>query len=236
MLLVRFMDWDTVLSCRKNHLDLKTQTIIQLFLSFKFESPHDYQLDLINTPMKMFKTLLSLPAILLAVGCNSVSYVEPLSGDVSRVRFATKEPSPVVVRAYENAECDGESEWMRIVNHAVIGSSQTRSLGMPLQDFHKNAFKEFNVPAGSEKVVMFFGAQQKGGVIFSCAVPLSLNFLEKNKDYELFFELTRQACTVTASEISNSGGPVRKTLKEYSNNRGDLGDACMAAFKKSRIY
>ncbi len=187
--------------------------------------------------MKFKNIFIFLPLLAISVGCSTVNYSEPKTGDLSRVRFATNETDIVVVRAYETAECNGESEWMRLKSGVLINSSP-KSLGIPLQNYNKNAFKEFNTPSGKEKIVMFVGATQMGNKVFSCGVPLNLAFLEKNKDYELFYQLDFNSCTVTASEIQapSSGEAIKKKLKVYSNSEDGLGEACMKLFKKQRLY
>lgn len=187
--------------------------------------------------MKFKKFLIFLPLLTISASCSTVNYTEPQVGDLSRVRFATNETDIVVVRAYENVECSGESEWMRLRNGMLINSSP-KSLGISLQNYNKNAFKEFYVSSGKERVVMFVGATQIGNKVFSCGVPLNLGFLEKNKDYELFYQLAFNSCTVTASEIqvSSSGEAIKERLKIYSNSSEDLSNECVALFKKQRLY
>lgn len=184
---------------------------------------------------KRFTVLFTVAA--MSVGCSTINYTEPQSGDLSRVRFVTNETDVVVVRAYETTECGGESEWMRLRNGALINSSP-KSLGMPLQNGSRNAFKEFYTSSNTEKIVMFVGASQRGNKVFSCGVPLNLKFLEKDKDYELFYQLGFNSCSVVASEIkkSFSGEFFKEKLNTYSNSKEGLGEACMTLFKKQRLY
>lgn len=187
--------------------------------------------------MKFKALLIFLPLLIVIAGCSTINYTEPQSGDLSRVRFSTNESDLVVIRAYETKECSGESEWMRLRNGVLLNSSP-RSLEIPLGNYNKNAFKEFNVPAGSEKIIMFVGSSTIGSSVISCGVPLSLSFLEKDKDYELFYQMGLNTCSVIASEIlkESSGQAVKKKLKIYSNSQEGLGAECMKQFKKTRLY
>ncbi|MEN0039588.1 MAG: hypothetical protein AAGC78_21115 [Cellvibrio sp.] len=187
--------------------------------------------------MKLIQTLTALTLSALIAGCSSTSYLELETENLSRVRFATNETDVVVVRAYESAECNGESEWMRLRKGELTNNSP-KSLGIPLQTYHKNAFKEFNVPAEKENIIMFVGATQMGSQVYSCAVPLNLNFLEKGKDYEFFYQKGFNACTVTVSEIqsSSSGEATKNVLKLYQNDPEGFGKSCMALFKKQKLF
>ncbi|MGY4040900.1 hypothetical protein [Aeromonas hydrophila] len=187
--------------------------------------------------MEIRNFLVSLPLVFISAGCSTINYTEPQTGDLSRVRFATNETAVIVIRAYETTECSGETEWMRLRNGILINSSP-KSLGIPLQNYNRNAFKEFYTASNTEKIVIFVGTSSIGNKLFSCGVPLNLKFLEKNKDYELFYQLGVNSCSVTASEIqkSPSGEIIKKKLKDYSNSQEGFGEACMALFKKQRLY
>jgi hypothetical protein len=176
-------------------------------------------------------------AIVFAVGCSTISYDEPTTGDLSRVRFATNETSVVIVRAYENADCAGEKEWMRLRN-GVLMNSTPKSLNMPLGNYDKNAAKEFYVPAKQEKVLMFVETGPKGDVVATCGVPLNISFLEKNTDYEFLYTLRGDGCSVDVAKlVKNASGAVRKeTYKRFTNTRVGFGDACVEKFKKLRLY
>lgn len=179
---------------------------------------------------------LSLMVIFVA-GCSTINYNEPTAGELSRVRFATDHSEPVVVRAYENSRCDGENEWMRLRNGILLNSSP-KTLDMPLSDHHKNAFKEFYVSSESKKVLMFVGTQTYTTSIFTCGVPLGLSFLEKNKDFELFYQYKGDGCTVVASELVTlaSGEVSRNIINTYTSNASKFGKECIDAFKKYRLY
>ena len=185
-----------------------------------------------------FKLLLtSISLLTTCIACSTISYTEPGTGDISRVRFATNEINHVVIRAYETSNCDGEDEWMRLRNGPLINSSP-KSLGIPLANYKKNGFKEFNVLAGGEKIIMFVGAAAEGNSVATCGVPLSLKFLEKGKDYELFYQFNFNSCSVVSSEISrdSAGQAVKKVLKIHSNSHDGFGAACLERFKKNRLY
>lgn len=58
-------------------------------------------------------SLLPLLALVFS-GCATVKYTEATSGDMSKVRFASKDKDIVVVRSYSNKSCDNEQEMMRL--------------------------------------------------------------------------------------------------------------------------
>lgn len=182
--------------------------------------------------------LVTFPVLLATYACSTINYTEPQTGDLSRVRFASYESKPVVIRAYETKDCKGEREWMTLRNGTLINSNP-KSLGIPLGNFNKNAFKEFNVQVGSEKVIMFVGSSAVGNSVFTCGVPLSLSFLEKNKDYELLFQMGLNSCFVVSSEIIKepSGQFKKNKIKAYSNkNQEGFGEECIKQFHKFRLF
>lgn len=170
------------------------------------------------------------------MSCSTIKYEEPQGGDHSRVRFASDSEGVLVVRAYQNAECEGEQEWMRLRKGFLINSSP-KSLGMPLADFHKNAFKEFYVNPADKKVLMFVDSMQIGNTMYSCGVPISLSFLEPNKDYEIKFVGGGYACALEVNEIRlDSSTASRIPMKKYLSNTEKFGENCETMFKKQRLF
>jgi hypothetical protein len=96
----------------------------------------------------------------LLMGCATVSYEEPQSGERARVRFAL-DPSVTDVRSYTDQECNGEREWMRLYNGFLV-AGDSRRLGIPLDKFHRNGAQEFFVPAGDRLFLMFHGSSTVG--------------------------------------------------------------------------
>lgn len=166
------------------------------------------------------------------IGCSTLKYVEPQEGDRARVRFATNSESITVVRGYSDLECNNEQELMRLRDGPLVNSAK-KSLGMPLSDFSKNAAKEVYFRSSEEIIIMFFGAESIGNVIYSCAVPLKASF-QKNRDYELFFDFKYSTCQVVFTEIVNSDGVVKRVAIETFYNTGSKG--CISSLWKSRWY
>ena len=61
---------------------------------------------------KKFEIIISkialLSLVLIIAGCASVTYEEPKSGPVARVRFVTNNDGTTIVRSYSSKECDEE--------------------------------------------------------------------------------------------------------------------------------
>jgi len=75
---------------------------------------------------------------------STSSYKEPTTGQRARVRFALDQSVPrfhlVIVCNYEDQECTGENEWMRLANGSIIHGSPKR-VDMPFWEFHRNGAK-----------------------------------------------------------------------------------------------
>lgn len=184
----------------------------------------------------MLRTCALLVFCALLMGCAAVRYSEPESGERARVRFALDSSvnSVSVVRSYEDENCSGEREWMRLVNEFVV-RPDVRRLGMPLSEFHENGAQEFYVRAEHRHFFMFEGASDLGNMRVVCAVPLS--FVPRaDQDYEIVLSLERAGhCQAVLSQLvdNGAGGAGRQHLNTFENvaNAG-----CMRAFERARWF
>jgi len=200
---------------------------------------------------------------LAAVGCQTLAYKEPLSGDRARVRLASQAPFVVVVRAYDDANCKtNEQEWMRLRSDYLVNSSPKR-LGLPLWHFHDNGAKEVffdtahsfhaliigeEIAPGRVKASDFSGNadslsdasefQPAPGVwmtTYRCGVAFSYD-LKANVDYEVEYIWHRQSCSVVVSQIDGGEKPSLKWLATFSTRVKYSDVKCKEAFKKKRLY
>ena len=169
-------------------------------------------------------------------GCASISYVEPTDGPTARVRFVTATTGVTVIRGYSDNSCnEGETEWMRLLDGYVVNSSP-KSLGLPLADYHVNAFKEFYFPTDRVTHGMFFGNQTIGNTLYECGVPFSYEFIE-NEDYEVKLNWHIRTCTASVSRFVNeSGAWVLVEEVKFNNQVNDENRECLVKFKKTRWY
>lgn len=190
----------------------------------------------------MEKQLFKVPSLniaflvlsLITSGCTpSVTYVEPKTGPLARVRFVTAD-NGVTVYSYSSKECNGEKEMMRLINDIAL-NSDPRRLGMPLWDYHKNAAKEFYVTAGIPHIYMFKSGTLSGRLQTRCGAFMQQTF-EEGKDYEL--KLTNSTrCILEAYEIRmNASGSAEKVLLQKIDNKlsPDFSKACITNFKQHR--
>lgn len=179
--------------------------------------------------MKYTKTSLLYILFLLLQSCASISYVEPKSGPTASVRFASEESGVLIIRGYDNAQCQGEKEWMRL-RKGVLLRSNPKSLDIPLNTYHKNAFKEFKVRSDESLNFMFFYSEQSAYQTSSCAVPVNID-LSENKMYELKFK----NCAVFYREIFETS-PKNFEYREFKTYPPFGTQECINAFKKARLY
>lgn len=184
--------------------------------------------------------LMALPVVLIT-GCSTITYEEPKSGPVARVRFVTNTRSMMVVRGYKSTECDDEHEMMRLRNGFLLISDPKR-LGIPLWDFHDNAAKEFFIPADVPQTYLFKVVEREGRMITKCGVFLKQTF-EKNKDYELNYHLNGIGCRIDVYELKRNQSninseKVEKVLLQSQNHTlsSDFSPSCMTRFKQIRLY
>ncbi|AIK96553.1 hypothetical protein [Candidatus Odyssella acanthamoebae] len=190
---------------------------------------------------KIFKTptpnIVLFPLALTIVGCTSVSYEEPKSGPVARVRFVTNRDGITVIRSYKSKKCDGGHEMMRISNGFDFNSS-LRRLGIPLWDYHHNAAKELFIRANIPQVYMFQSAAQSGSYIYKCGVFVQQKF-EEGKDYELSYKLDNNNCNLEVYEIkTNASGNPEKVLLQKRDKQllPDFSESCLVKFKQPRWF
>lgn len=177
--------------------------------------------------------LLVLLLALTISGCSTITYKEPKSGSVARVRFVSDLEGVTVVRGYSSTECDGEHEMMRLRNGFFI-NSDPRRLGIPLCDYHKNAAQEFFISAGVPQIYMFDATLYKNSSIYQCGVVVQQKF-EEGKDYEVSYKWNNFNCNVEVSEIkANDSGRAEKVMLQKRDNR--LNQSCLTAFKKKRFW
>lgn len=170
-------------------------------------------------------------------GCSTVSYVEPKSGPIARVRFVTDTDGIAAVREYASTNCDNEKEMMRLRNGYLLNSNP-KCLGIPLWNYHKNAAKEFFISANIPHVYMVYGSEITGSTIYRCAVILSQEF-EEGKDYEIYYKWNASKCSVDISEIKkNDLGIAEKILLQKRTNKlnNDFSLSCMKVFKNPRLF
>ncbi|WP_156962144.1 hypothetical protein [Candidatus Paracaedibacter symbiosus] len=178
-----------------------------------------------------------LPLVLTIAGCASVTYEEPKSGSVARVRFVTNTDGGTIVRGYRSKECDGEYEMMRLRN-GFLFNSDPRRLGIPLWNYHKNAAKEFFISAGIPQVYMFEGNELNERYSYKCGTVMQQIF-EAGKDYEINYKWHKSNCTLRIYEIKTStSGSAEKVLLQERGNRlsSEFSNACLQKFKQVRWY
>lgn len=179
------------------------------------------------------------PIILITLfmsGCSTIVYQEPLSGDRARVRYATDSGSITVLYAYNDKNCaTGEEEWMRLTTGTLI-RPQPKTMGLPLNNHQQNAAKEVYVQSTKPTYSMFTGSTTVGNYIYSCGVPFSYHF-ETGKDYEVFFKMYMDRCSINVAEIVTTNGTASFSEKLIATNKlTDENKGCMEAFKKGRLY
>jgi hypothetical protein len=200
---------------------------------------------------------------LAAVGCQTIAYKEPLSGDRARVRLASQAPYVVVVRAYDDASCEtNEQEWMRLRSGYLVNSSPKR-LGLPLWHFHDNGAKEVFIDTAHSFHALIIGEEMVAGrkdeefvekansllveaiefspypgvfqTTYRCGVAFSFDF-KANVDYEVEYIRDRQFCSVVVSQIDGGETPSLKRLATFGNRVKDSAVKCNEAFKKKRLF
>ena len=184
----------------------------------------------------MFKKYLPI-CILALSGCSTLNYDEPTGGELAKVRFVTDSSDVVVLWRYDDVNCSGETEWLRLRNGFLLNSSP-KSLNMPLSDgLHKNAYKELYVESGIEHVFMFKGTVTEGLTEYSCGVPIKMNF-ENDAMYEINFQNYGTTCNAILSEVYElaDGEPRKKPLETFTNSVYGFGEQCKEAFDQLRLY
>ena len=107
---------------------------------------------------------------------------------------------------------------------------------MPLWNHHENAAKEVYVDAGKRMHGMFHGGEVIGLTMHSCGVPFAFDFA-KDSDYEVKYHFIPGQCYVTISQIVPNGSDWSyKTAARFDNRTTPANAACLAQFKKIRLY
>lgn len=182
-----------------------------------------------------------LPVVMIVSGCSTVSYVEPKTGPVARVRFATDTPHITTIYEYSSKNCDGEKEMMRL-RRGFLFNSDPRRLGMPLWTHHHNSAKEFFVTPDephlymikSENIYSTYPRLTK----ISCAVVISQEF-ENSKDYEIEYKWNKSRCYANIYKINKkeNGEPEKFLLKKISNQLNDgFSKTCLKVFKSTKLW
>jgi len=200
---------------------------------------------------------------LATVGCQTMAYKEPLSGERARIRLASQAPFVVVVRAYDDARCEtNEQEWMRLRSEYLVNSSPKR-LGLPLWPFHDNGAKEVFIDTSHSFHALIIGEEIAPGrmkasdfsgnanllseasefspaprlwmTTYRCGVAFTYDF-KANIDYEVEFIWDRYSCSVAVSQIVDGEVPNIKRLATFDNRVNDSAVQCDEAFKKKRLF
>lgn len=187
----------------------------------------------------MLYKYVSLSLLSLLTGCSSIQYVEPIEGPRTKVRFVATAPTPYLsttIRGYSDSSCSkGETEWMRLLNENLINSSP-KSLGLPLANYHKDAYKELYFPTNIATHGMFFGHQTIGGTQYKCGVPFSYKFSE-NENYEVKLNWHVRECTASISKFVNESGTWKlEEMAKFTNKVNEHNKDCLTQFEKTRWY
>ncbi|MFC5708203.1 hypothetical protein [Aeromonas eucrenophila] len=179
---------------------------------------------------------ITILASLSIAACSTLTYQEPQTGPLARVRFVTDSNQISVLRTYGDKNCTtNEVEWLRLRNGMMINSSPKR-LGMPLWNYHDNAAKEVFVEANKQIYGLFQGGETTALTTYLCGTPFSYSF-QDGADYEVRFKWAPQECRVTIAQIVD--GPKGMELREqaaFSNQVNETNKGCLAAFNKPRLY
>ena len=173
---------------------------------------------------------------LSVAACSTLTYQEPRTGPLARVRFVTDSKDISVFRTYGDMNCStNEVEWLRLRNGILLNSSPKR-LGMPLWTYHDNAAKEVFVEANRQIYGLFEGGETRGITIYSCGTPFSYSFQE-GSDYEVRFTWAPQECRVTVVQIVDGRtGLEQRELAAFSNRVNETNKGCLSALMAFRLY
>lgn len=181
-------------------------------------------------------TFVTILATLSITACSTLTYQEPRTGPLARVRFVTDSNEISVLRTYGDKDCStNEVEWLRLRNGMLVNSSPKR-LGMPLWNYHDNAAKEIFVEANKQIYGLFQGGETTALKFYLCGTPFSYSFQE-GADYEVRFKWAPKECRVTVAQIvDGSNGMELRELAAFSNQINETNKGCLTAFKKPRLY
>ena len=185
----------------------------------------------------MMYRLIVVGIFFLLSGCSSISYEEPLSGPRAKVRFTSSSHGATVVYGYEDSNCQGEQEWMRL-RYGYLFNSSPKSLDIPLsENLHENQFKEFYLNSNRDYVFMFIGSSLGYQKTYSCGVPVKIS-IDEGKMYELAYDYSPKYCTATFYEIISKGSDDFEKIKvaNFTNRPAGFGVECNKMFHKLRLY
>jgi hypothetical protein len=182
---------------------------------------------------------LAIAVVVAGLGaCSTLNHVEPTSGPIARVRFASDFEAVSVMRVYDDSNCEiNEREWFRLRKGPLVNSTPAR-LGLPAWDYHENAAKELRVLANKPIHGLFkVDAVVQRGIgtaIQLCGIAFSYVF-EEGKDYEVRFGGSTQQCNAVVSQLSSGPyGAEQKQLTVLTNRSNSQG--CAAAFRRTRVW
>ena len=142
----------------------------------------------------MFRVTMFALVALGMVGCRTVMYEDPNSGDLAKVRFAdTKGFGSVHLLRYDDDQCTESSEHMMMMIASIgIRHPHPRRLGLPLWNYRDEAANEVLIPADKPFVGTFLwgeitGAYGAAPIGHSAGVAFKITF-EKDKDYEILLD------------------------------------------------
>jgi len=128
------------------------------------------------------------------VGCRTVMYEDPSSGDRARVRFANiRSSGSVHLFRYDDDQCTSSSEHlMMMISNMGIRHPTPKRLGLPLWSYRDAAANEVFISTDKPFVGMFLWGEITGvyGTAVeghSAGVAFRINF-ERNKDYEVLLD------------------------------------------------
>jgi hypothetical protein len=146
-----------------------------------------------------------LVPLLLAGGCATPGYQEPVAGPRARVRFSTGSASAATVYGYERPGCEGsEATWLRL---RLGAGGEARRLGVPLWAFEAGAAREVWVRT-DRPLSGLFEASMRGasGSAFGCPVAFVVG-LEDGGDYEVAYQqIPGSLCAVLVARIVGAQG------------------------------
>jgi hypothetical protein len=158
--------------------------------------------------------------------CETIAYKEPTGGPLAKVRFMTEGENSFLY-VFKDNECSSNPEyWLRLRNGYLPGTDE-KSLQMPLNDFHKNAYKEVYVSAEKETTGVFLNRSTEANYTYYCWVPFTYTFRE-GQQYEVESIPGKFVCGASVSELINADGQWTKklALKRFNYQKTDISASC----------
>ncbi|CAO5676055.1 MAG: hypothetical protein NEHIOOID_00633 [Holosporales bacterium] len=169
----------------------------------------------------MRKLFVLLVAVFISGCAKQLSYVEPTTGERSRVRFVTKDYAETYVTKYTSNKCTNDFIMMRIHNSSPILIDNLKQIGIPLWQYTKANAVEVFMDGNKDHYFMFTSSHHtiSGRYIHteSQGVYVQQKLLA-NHDYEFIYYWDKNGSFVEVYEIvSDKNGP-RKILLNKKNN------------------